>query len=123
MTAHSRRNKYGRTEIDIATKYFEEEKERTKKLLEKKKRQYASKSDEKSYSEIQSSEIIVEKKNRKTPIKNYSELPDSPKKQKKFSFRKNSQKLKPTKRRTIMKKGQKKRVKKSRMQFFQRYNI
>ena len=37
MTAHTRKNRRNRTEIDIATKYFEEEKEKTKELLARKK--------------------------------------------------------------------------------------
>jgi len=37
LTAHTRKNRRNRTEIDIATQYFEEEKENTKQLLKRKK--------------------------------------------------------------------------------------
>ncbi len=36
LTAHTRKNRRNRTEIDIATQYFEEEKEKTKQLLRRK---------------------------------------------------------------------------------------
>ena len=122
MTAHSRRNKRGRTEIDIATKYFEEEKEKTNALMEKKKRQYTSDSPEitsnKSDSSINSQ---IEKKKKKYPKSNIKRSPSN----KLSSISNKKSKIKRQKRRTVVKKSQerKKRPKRARAQYFQRYNI
>ncbi|MFX1507464.1 MAG: hypothetical protein ACFFDC_15380 [Promethearchaeota archaeon] len=117
MTAHSRRNRRGRTEIDIATKYFEEEEEKTKVIMEKKKRQGASHSPQKTpITKNTSTQTQVEKKrkkknlNRKHSHSTYSSKKSIPNKQK---------------RRTIVKKSRerKKRLKRVRTQYFQRYNV
>ncbi|MFX0125570.1 MAG: hypothetical protein ACFFAE_18250 [Candidatus Hodarchaeota archaeon] len=117
MTVHSKRNRRGRTEIDIATKYFEEEKEKTKVIMEKKKRQIASHSPQKtSYIPKTSIKTQVEKKRKeKQPTHKRSRSTYSSKK-----IVTNKQK-----RRTIVKKSRerKKRLKRLRTQYFQRYNV
>ncbi len=122
MTAHSRRNKRGRTEIDIATKYFEEEKAKTKALMEKKKRQYASVSPRKSPPKTNSSiNSPTKKKNKKYPKTKIKRSP--PSNSSSHSYRKNVSKR--PKGRIVNKKSneRKKRLKRVRAQYSQRYNI
>jgi hypothetical protein len=122
MTAHSRRSRRGRTEVDIATTYFEEEKNKTRKIIEKKKRLYAS-----DLSKKPSTSSIINSE-RKTQLEKKKKYPKS--KLKRSSVKKSPlhsrKKFKSQKRRTVVKKGRenKKRVnKRSRAQYFQRYNI
>lgn len=120
MTAHSKRRKRGRTEIDIATQYFEEEKEKTKAIMEKKKRQFPSDSPEIPSSTTNSSiESKIEEKNKKHPITKKKR--SSPSKKSPYSHKKG--KIKRQKRRTVVKKSRerKKRPKRVRTQYFQRY--
>jgi hypothetical protein len=117
MTAHSRRNRRGRTEIDIATKYFEEEKEKTKVIMEKKKRQKASHSPQKtSHIPKTSTNTQVEKKRK-------NKYPDRKQSHSTYLTKKNI--TNKQKRRTIVKKSRerKKRLKRVRTQYFQRYNV
>ncbi|MHA2244479.1 MAG: hypothetical protein ACXADY_05880 [Candidatus Hodarchaeales archaeon] len=122
MTAHSRRNRRGRTEIDIATKYFEEEEEKTKALLEKKKRQNASGSprilSSKKTSLINSP---TEKKNKKYPKTKIKRSPSSNLSSQ--SYRKKV--IKNQKGRIVNNKSKerKKRLKRVRAQYSKRYNI
>lgn len=123
MTAHSRKNKRGRTEIDIATAYFEEEKERTKKLMAKKITPSVSVSSNKAKSSVENTttQIVKEKKKKKFPKFKSKRLP-----QKKSSpISPKSNKLKKQKIKSIPKKNRerKKRKKRARNQYFQRYNI
>ncbi|MFX0014865.1 MAG: hypothetical protein ACFFB2_00305 [Promethearchaeota archaeon] len=120
MTAHSRRNKRGRTEIDIATKYFEEEEAKTKAIMEKKKRHYAPGSLDKSLVDIKSSiDTQAEKKKKKYPKKKTKRLYST--NLHSYSSKKNV--VKKQKRRTIIRKSRKKRPKRARTQYFQRYNV
>ncbi len=110
MTVHSRRNKRGRTEIDIATKYFEEEKEKTKAIMKKKKRQFASVSPKKIPHITKSSiNTQIEKKKKKYPKKKINRSHSS--KLSTYSSKKNKFKKR------------KKRLKRARTQYFQRYNV
>ncbi|UCG90589.1 MAG: hypothetical protein JSU57_02340 [Candidatus Heimdallarchaeota archaeon] len=122
MTIHSRRNKRGRTEIDIATKYFEEEEEKTKAIMEKKKRQLASVSPKKTPLITKSSiNTQIEKKKRKYPKNKIKRLHSN--NLPTHSSRKNV--IKKQKRRTVVKKSRerKKRLKRVRTQYSQRYNV
>ncbi len=123
MTAHSRRNRRGRTEIDIATKYFEEEEEKTKALMEKKKRHYISGSPRKSSPKTNSSinSPTEKKKNKKYPKTKIKRSP--PSNLSSHSYRKNVSKRQ--KGRIVNKKSseRKKRLKRVRSQYSQRYNI
>ena len=117
MTVHSRRNRRGRTEIDIATKYFEEEEEKTKAIMEKKKRHIASHSPQTSKIRKKTSiQTQIEKKrikNNKNRKRSHStHLPKKSVQNKQ-------------KRRTIIKKSRerKKRLKRVRTQYFHRYNV
>jgi hypothetical protein len=118
LTVHSRRNRRGRTEVDIATKYYEEEKETTKKILAKKKKQKSSKISESTSSIKLPKTIQVEKKKKHLrPKKQTSD--------KKPSFRSRvKNKIKKPKR--IIRKGRegKRQIsKQKRAKYFDRYKI
>ncbi len=124
MTAHTRKNRRNRTEIDIATQYFEEEKEKTKKLLQRKKQKITPKTTDgaklsKSPSKPRHNE---KKKIRKRPkLKNNINQKTHVKKE-----LSSSTKPKNLKKRAVMKKNRnsKTRVKKrARAQYFHRFKI
>ena len=126
MTAHTRRNRRNRTEIDIATKYFEEEKEKTKELLARKKNNLSPK--------ITKERKKIDPSSKPTHIKKKKE-PQSRKGNTKFPFQKNQEKKDlqsstkkkiPIRKRSVMKKSQNsnKRIKRrSRTQYFHRFKI
>ncbi|MHA1973155.1 MAG: hypothetical protein ACTSW1_09190 [Candidatus Hodarchaeales archaeon] len=121
MTAFAKRKRRGRTEVDIATKYFNEERERTKEILEKKKRRSASKSmKDNSLVKKPPYEKKEYKPKRVRSSKNSSYSP-----YRKYSTKKNKSRIRPDKRRTVVKKARRstKKVKRARNQYFQRYNV
>ncbi|MHA1332326.1 MAG: hypothetical protein ACTSR2_14760 [Candidatus Hodarchaeales archaeon] len=121
MTAFAKRKRRGRTEIDIATKYFNEEKERTKEILEKKKRRSASKSmKDNSLVNKPHYEKKEYKPKRVRSSKNSSHSPN-----RKYAPKKNRPRIRSDKLRTVVKKARKssKKIKRARNQYFQRYNV
>ncbi|MHA2175851.1 MAG: hypothetical protein ACXABI_13540 [Candidatus Hodarchaeales archaeon] len=124
MTAHTRRNKRNRTEIDIATQYFEEEKERTKQILKKKQQKKGTKlKDEKSRITPSSKPTQLEKK--KIPTKRIDRKnPKHHNRNKKESISYSKQKN--IRKRTVLKKGRnvkRKIIKRSKAQYFNRFKV
>jgi len=126
MTAHTRRNRRNRTEIDIATKYFEEEEEKTKKLLARKTQNLSPKiTKERKKIRPSSKPTQFEKKKEPQSRKGKRKIPFH-KNQGKTDLQSSTKKKIPIRKRTVMKKSQnsKKRIKKrSRTQYFHRFKI
>ena len=118
LTAFSKKKNRGRTEVDIATQYLAEEEEKTKKIVEMKKHKNASdKESESSFSKPR-----VEKK---VTHQEKSIIIKSKSSTNKSSTLKDHSKGKPSKRRSLVKKIRKnrRRIKNTRNQYFQRYNV
>jgi hypothetical protein len=126
MTAHTRRNRRNRTEIDIATKYFEEEKEKTKELLARKKQNLSPKiSRERKKIRPSSKPTHIKKKKEIQPRKGNRNIPFQ-KNQDKKDLQSPTKKKNPIRKRAVMKKSQnsKNRIsKRSRTQYFHRFKI
>jgi hypothetical protein len=126
MTAHTRRNRRNRTEIDIATKYFEEEEEKTKKLLARKKQSLSPKiTEERKQIKTSSKPTRIEKKKGSLSRKGTQKIPFQ-KNQNKKDLQSSTKKKTPIRKRSVMKKSQnsKKRIKKrARTQYFHRFKI
>ena len=126
MTAHTRRNRRNRTEIDIATKYFEEEKEKTKELLARKKQNLSQKiTKERKNIKPSSKPTHFKKKKEPQPRKGKRKFPFH-KNQEKKDLQSPSKKIIPGRKRTVMKKSQNSKTgtkKRSRTQYFHRFKI
>ncbi|MFW9778638.1 MAG: hypothetical protein ACFFE8_07260 [Candidatus Heimdallarchaeota archaeon] len=122
MTVHSRRNKRTNVVRDIATDYWNEEKEETQKILKRKKGLNAPDTAKTSDS--------LPKKTSEKKKKTQKDFKNQKSKLKRSSNNKGSSKpkakIRPQRRRIVMKKSRegKTRVKKrSRAQYFQRYRV
>jgi hypothetical protein len=126
MTAHTRRNRRNRTEIDIATEYFEEEKEKTKELLARKKQNLSPEVTNKRKKLSPSSKPTHnEKKKEPLPRKRKTQISVS-KNQDKKDLQSPTKKKIPIRKRTVIKKSQnskKRSNKRSRTQYFHRFKI
>ena len=113
MTANTRRNRRNRTEIDIATQYFEEEKERTKEALKRKKLKTQGIRPSSKPTQIKKKKDHQTKKPfRKTPKSHAQTKKNTPTKPKTIRNR------------TVMKQKRNSKVKKrARGQFFNRFKI
>lgn len=125
LTAHTRRNKRNRTEIDIATQYFEEEKERTKQLLKKKQQKNGTGLKDRKTKITPSSKSVHSEKKKFTPKKKIGKK--SPKQYNRNKKESNSySKQKNIKKRAVLKKGRnikKKISKRTKTQYFQRFKV
>jgi len=122
MTAHTRRNRRNRTEIDIATKYFEEEKEKTKELLARKKHNLSPKITKGRKKVTPSSKTThMKKKKEPQPRKGNRKFPFQ-KNQDKKDLQSSTKKRTSIRKRTVMKKSQNSK-KRSRTQYFHRFKI
>ncbi len=111
MTANTRRNRRNRTEIDIATQYFEEEKERTKEALKRKKLKTQGISPSSKPTQIKKKKDHQSKKPFRKPPKSHAQT-------------KKNTKPKTIRNRTVMKQKRNSKVKKrARGQFFNRFKI
>lgn len=125
LTAHTRKNRRNRTEIDIATQYFEEEKEKTKQLLQRKKQKTTpgtTKGAKVSKSPSKPRHIEKKKDTRKLPIRKKVQNRNTHTKKDLSS----STKPKNISKRAVMKKNRNSstRVKKrARAQYFHRFKI
>lgn len=119
LTVHSRRNRRGRTEVDIATKYYEEEKEKTKKILAKKKTQNSSKISKPTSSIInlpKQSQIEKKKKHIKPKKRSSAKKPS-------FRSRVRNTIKKPNRILRKNREGKKQISKQKRAKYFDRYNV
>ena len=126
MTAHTRRNRRNRTEIDIATKYFEEEKEKTKELLARKKQNLSPKiTKERKNIRPSSKPTHIKKKKETQPREGNRKLPFQ-KNQDKKDLQSPTKKKNPIRKRAVMKKSQNSKnrtSRRSRTQYFHRFKI
>lgn len=118
LTAYSKKKSRGRTEVDIATQYLAEEEEKTREIVAKKKHKNASnKIPETSFNQ---SKIVKKETYQSKPI-----IIKSKSSTNKSSTLKDNLKGKQSKRRSIVKKirKNKRRIKNTRIQYFQRYKV
>ncbi len=118
LTAYSKKKNRGRTEVDIATQYFAEEEEKTRKIVAMKKHKIVS--NRKPESSFNQPKIEKKETHQTKPI-----IIKSRSSTNKSLSLKDNLKGKQNKKRSIVKKIRKnrRRIKNTRNQYFQRYNV